>query len=89
MPQHKSSIKRQRQEKRRNLHNRLQKQEMKTLIKKIKQLVADKAEQTEIDGAYRAVVQKLDRMAVKGYIKKNNASNKKSKISKLVNQASA
>lgn len=89
MPQHKSSIKRQRQEKRRNLHNRLQKQEMKTLIKKVKQLVADKAEQTEIDGAYRAVVQKLDRMAVKGYIKKNNASNKKSKISKLVNQASA
>ncbi len=71
------------------MHNRLQKQEMKTLIKKIKQLVADKAEQTEIDGAYRAVVQKLDRMAVKGYIKKNNASNKKSKISKLVNQASA
>ncbi len=89
MPQHKSSIKRVRQEKRRNLRNRLQKQEMKTLIKKIKQLVSENADKTEIDGAYKAVVQKLDRMAVKGYIKKNNASNKKSKITKLVNQASA
>jgi small subunit ribosomal protein S20 len=89
MPQHKSSIKRVRQEKRRNLRNRLHKQEMKTLIKKIKQLVSENADKTEIDGAYKAVVQKLDRMAVKGYIKKNNASNKKSKITKLVNQASA
>gem|GEM_PF-203873 len=88
MPQHKSSEKRVRQEKRRNLRNRLQKQEMKTMIKKIKQLVADNADKSELDGAYRAVTQKLDRMAVKGYIKKNNASNKKSKLAKLVNKAS-
>ncbi|NTV45910.1 MAG: 30S ribosomal protein S20, partial [Chlorobiales bacterium] len=38
---------------------------------------------------YRAAVQKLDRMAVKRYIHKNNAANKKSALTRMVNKAAA
>lgn len=89
MPQHKSSEKRVRQSKRRNAHNRAQKSEMKKLIKGLEKLVESKSKAEEIEKAYRAAVQKLDRMSVKRYIHKNNASNKKSRLTKMVNKATA
>lgn len=59
---------------------------MKTLMKTVKNLIDKKAEKDEVEKAYRAAVRKLDRMGVKGYIHRSNASNKKSKLSKLVNR---
>ncbi|ACF13064.1 ribosomal protein S20 [Chloroherpeton thalassium ATCC 35110] len=88
MPQHKSAEKRVRQSKRRNARNRVHKAEMKKLVKTVKGLIEKSAEKEEVENAYRAAIQKLDRMAVKGYLHKNNASNKKSKLSKLVNRFS-
>lgn len=89
MPQHKSAEKRVRQSKRRNEHNRAQKSELKKLMKDVKKLVETKAKTEEVEKAYRAAVQKLDRMAVKRYIHRNNAANKKSALTRMVNKAAA
>lgn len=85
MPQHKSAEKRVRQSKRRNERNRANKTAMKKLVKAVKG--ATKPEDAAT--ALRAAVEKLDRMATKGVIHKNNAANKKSKLARLVNKLSA
>ncbi len=84
MPQHKSAEKRVRQSKRRNAYNRQHKSEMKSLIKSIKKIVASKGSPEEANKLLSAAFKKLDKMATKGIIHKNNAANKKSKLTKLV-----
>ncbi len=84
MPQHKSAEKRVRQSKRRNAYNKLHKAEMKSLIKTVKKIVAAKGSPEEANKALSATFKKLDKMATKGIIHKNNAANKKSKLTKLV-----
>jgi small subunit ribosomal protein S20 len=81
MPQHKSAIKRVRQIEKRNEHNRRLRSTMRTLVKK----VTKSTDKTEAETALRAAVGYLDRMAQKGIIHKNNAANKKSSLTKLVN----
>lgn len=82
MPQHKSAEKRVRQTERRNKRNRARKADLKKLVKAVKAA-------TDKDGAekaLKAVVQKLDRLSVKGIVHKNTAANRKSKLAKMVNK---
>lgn len=84
MPQHKSSIKRVRQDKKKRIHNRALRSKMRTLYKRVF-LTEDP---TEAETAMKAAVAYLDKMACKGIIHHNNAANKKSNIVRYVNALS-
>lgn len=84
MPQHKSSIKRVRQEKKRRAHNRTLRSRLRTLYKKVLSTTNKEEAQTALNDA----VSYIDRMAVKGIIHKNNAANKKSRLVRYVNNLS-
>ncbi|MEX0686690.1 MAG: 30S ribosomal protein S20 [Balneolales bacterium] len=81
MPQHKSAIKRVRQNVKRRLHNRDQRSQMRTYIKKVL-ISTDKA---EAETNLKVAVSYLDKMGRKGIVHKNQASNKKSRLVKYVN----
>ena len=81
MPQHKSSIKRVRQDIKRRIHNRALRSRMRTLIKN----VLKSTEKESAEKNLKDAVSYLDRMAVKGILHKNNAANKKSTLVKFVN----
>ncbi|MCH8494400.1 MAG: 30S ribosomal protein S20 [Balneolales bacterium] len=81
MPQHKSSIKRVRQDIKRRFHNRALRSRMRTLIKN----VLKSTEKESAEKNLKDAVSYLDRMAVKGILHKNNAANKKSTLVKFVN----
>ncbi|AXJ01930.1 SSU ribosomal protein S20P [Cyclonatronum proteinivorum] len=84
MPQHKSSIKRVRQDKKKRIHNRALRSKMRTLYKKV--FLTEDPEKAE--AALKEAVSYIDRMAVKGILHKNNAANKKSNIVRYVNALS-
>lgn len=84
MPQHKSSIKRVRQDKKRRIHNRALRSKMRTLYKK----VMTSETKADAEAALNQAVSYIDRMAVKGIVHKNNAANKKSNLVKHVNSLS-
>jgi small subunit ribosomal protein S20 len=81
MPQHKSAIKRVRQNEKRNAHNRQLRSTMRTLVKRVTK-TTDKA---EAEVALKSATSYLDRMAQKGILHRNNAANKKSSLVKYVN----
>ncbi|HDZ12668.1 MAG TPA: 30S ribosomal protein S20, partial [Bacteroidetes bacterium] len=77
----KSAIKRIRTNEKARLRNKHYRSLMKTAIKKVRL-----AETKEIASAnLNNAISILDRLAVKGIIHKNNAANKKSKLTQLVN----
>jgi small subunit ribosomal protein S20 len=82
MPQHKSAIKRTRQNARRAERNKEQLSKVKTFIKKVR------TSKTKEDGniALKIAVKYLDQLATKGVIHKNTASNQKSRLTKFVNK---
>jgi len=84
MPQHKSSIKRVRQDKKRRLHNRGLRSKMRTLYKNV--LASENKEDAQ--KAFNLAVSYIDRMSVKGIVHKNNAANKKSNLVRHVNSLS-
>jgi small subunit ribosomal protein S20 len=81
MPQHKSAIKRVRQNEKRNEHNRQLRSTMRTLIKK----VTKTTDKEEAEVALKSATSYLDRMSQKGILHRNNAANKKSSLVKYVN----
>ncbi len=81
MPQHKSAIKRVRQNEKRRHHNKDHKSRVRTLMKKIR-AADDKDEAQELLNEAKAG---LDRLASKNIIHKNKAANYKSKLEKHVN----
>lgn len=81
MPQHKSSIKRMRQDAKRRLHNRQLRSQMRTLIKNVLRQEEKEAAEQQLQRA----VSYLDKMALRGIIHKNKAANKKSQLVKFVN----
>ncbi|MCD6115530.1 30S ribosomal protein S20 [bacterium] len=81
MPQHKSAEKRVRQNERRRLRNKIRRSIMKTAIKKVNSATEKETAVTELKKATSVI----DRMALKGIIHKNKASNLKSKLTKRVN----
>ncbi len=81
MPQHKSSVKRVRQDAKKRIHNRTLRSKMRTLVKG----VLKSTEKESAEGSLKKAVSYLDRMACKGIIHQNNAANKKSTLVKYVN----
>ena len=81
MPQHKSSIKRVRQDKKKRLQNRTKRSKLRTLSRKVLSIET----KPEAEAALKEAVSYIDRMAVKGIIHQNNAANKKSRLVRYVN----
>lgn len=81
MPQHKSAIKRVRQNEKRRQHNRTLRSRMRTLINN----VLESEDKEEAQAHYQKATSYLDRVASKGIIHSNNAARKKSKLTKHVN----
>ncbi|HQO08779.1 MAG TPA: 30S ribosomal protein S20 [Clostridiales bacterium] len=82
MPHHKSAAKRLKKSKVENAYNRHYRTMMKTALKKVK------SSATKEEGAKNLVTAQsiLDKLVIKGIIKKNNAANKKSRLSKFLNK---
>ena len=70
------------------LQNKIFKTSLKTTIKKFEKAIAagDKA---LIPDLYRKTVKKVDQAASRGILHKNNAARKKSRFTKLMNNATA
>ncbi|RZS96406.1 30S ribosomal protein S20 [Cecembia calidifontis] len=81
MANHKSALKRIRANEAKRLRNRYQHKTTRTFIKRLKS-ITDKAEAQEL---LKTVTSMIDKLAKKNIIHKNNAANKKSKLTKLVN----
>lgn len=77
-----STIKRIRQSRRQNQHNRHYRSMMRTSIKK----VLSSTEKADAEAKMREAVSLLDKMASKGLIHKNRASNQKSRLTLHVNK---
>lgn len=82
MANHKSSVKRIRQEEKRRLHNRYYAKTMRNAVRKLRS-INDKAEAAVL---YPKVVKMLDKLAKVNIIHKNKASNLKSKLAIYVNR---
>jgi small subunit ribosomal protein S20 len=86
MPNLKSAVKQLKKSKKRYLRNKSVKSELKTRIKKLEELIADK----KIDEAQKyikIVIKRFDQAASKNIIHKNKASRYISKLQKKLNQA--
>ena len=81
MAQNKSAIKRDRQNVKRNAHNRARRSKMRTLIKK----VMTSTNKDEALASYKETVSYLDKMSVKGVIHANNAARKKAQLTRHIN----
>ena len=82
MANHKSSLKRIRQTKKRTLHNRYYAKTMRNAVRKLRAMT-DKDEAVKL---YPAVQKMLDKLAKNNIIHKNKAANLKSSLSRYVNQ---
>jgi len=81
MAHHKSCIKRIRTSGEANERNRQYRSRMRTEIKKLRALTG----REEAESQLRQVTSLLDRLVIKGVIKTNSASNRKSALTRLVN----
>ncbi|MGM0589930.1 MAG: 30S ribosomal protein S20 [Bacteroidota bacterium] len=81
MPQHKSAIKRVRQNEKRRVANRDKRSKMRTLIKRVME-ATDKEDAQE---KFRKASSFLDRQATKNLIHPNKAAREKARMSKHVN----
>lgn len=82
MANHKSSLKRIRQEQKRRLHNRYYGKTMRNAVRKLR-ATTDKAEAVVL---YPGVTKMLDKLAKTNVIHKNKASNLKSKLAIYINK---
>ena len=80
MANHKSSLKRIRQEEKRRLHNRYYAKTMRNAVRKLR-ATTNKEEATAM---YPKVQKCLDQLAKRGIIHKNKAANLKSKLCKYI-----
>ncbi|MBT8400229.1 MAG: 30S ribosomal protein S20 [Rhodothermia bacterium] len=80
MPQHKSAIKRVRQNERRRLRNRFHRSRIRTMIKNLRE-ATDKNEAAK---RLNEVKSYLDRLASKGIVHRNTVANYKSKLERHV-----
>lgn len=80
MANHKSSVKRIRQEEKRRLHNRYYAKTMRNAVRKLR-ATTDKAEAVAL---YPSVQKILDKLAKRNLIHKNKAANLKSKLASRI-----
>lgn len=81
MPQHKSAIKRMRQNKKRKAHNNARRSKMRTLIKN----VLNTSDKEQAEKHLKEAISFIDRLAVKNIIHPNTAARKKSQLTTHVN----
>ena len=81
MPQHKSAIKRVRQNEVKRNRNRVQRSKMRTMVKNLEQTT----DKSEASAKLNEVKSLLDRLVGKNILKKNQAANYKSSLEKSVN----
>lgn len=81
MPRRRTSLKAQRQDKKRRLRNLKIKRDFKKAIKKFNAYLVEK-NISEAKTLLPSVISKLDKAAKKGIIKKNNAAHKKSHLTR-------
>lgn len=84
MPNIKSSAKRDQLAKARNAKNKAEKSALKTAVKKFDAAVAEGNKEAAVS-TYKAAVKAVDKAAGKKLIHKNNAANKKSKMTTRLN----
>jgi len=82
MANHKSSLKRIRQTRKRTLHNRYYAKTMRNAVRKLRAMT-DKDEAVKL---YPAVQKMLDKLAKNNIIHKNKAANLKSSLAKQINK---
>lgn len=81
MPQHKSAVKRVRQNEKRRQHNRTQRSKLRTLVTK----VMNSSNKEEAQQLLKEATSYVDKMSAKGIIHKNNGARKKAQMTKHVN----
>ena len=81
MANHKSAIKRIRQNEKRRLHNRVYRNRARTLVKKARAAIAS-GDVTQAQEATRIAVRDLDKLASRGVVHKRNAARRKSRLMK-------
>jgi small subunit ribosomal protein S20 len=81
----KSQIKRNRQNEKRRVNNRIDRGRARTFITKARVALAT-GEKTESAEAIRLAISTLDKAAQKGVIHKNNAARRKSRLMKQLNE---
>lgn len=79
MANHKSAIKRIRQNEKRRLHNRHFRNRARTLVKKAREAIAS-GDLAEARNATRTAVRDLDKLASRGIVHKRNAARRKSRL---------
>ena len=88
MANRRSSIKKIRIDKRRTLRNLAVRTELKTVARKVRELVSAK-KRSEAEQAVRALFSKLDKAVKKHILHKNRASRLKSRIQRKINSLTA
>ncbi|MFP4446708.1 MAG: 30S ribosomal protein S20 [Desulfosudaceae bacterium] len=87
MANHKSAIKRNRQDQKRTLINKSRKTVVKTITKKVEAAVAE-GDAAEARTRFQAAQKVISQTAAKGTIHKNTAARKISRLSRMVNALS-
>jgi len=78
----KSQIKRNRQNEKRRVRNRVYRGRARTFVAKAREAIADGSSIEETKAAVAEAISELDRAAQKGVIHKNNAARRKSRLMK-------
>jgi len=86
--QNKSAEKRQRQNEKRRLRNKMEKSSIRGAAKKV-QVAALAKDKTAATSALADMIKRIDTAARKGIVKKNAAARKKSRMQRLVNSLGA
>lgn len=89
MANHKSALKRIRQNDKRRLHNRAYRNRVRTFVKKARQTIDSNNGVDEAMEATRAAIRDLDMAASRGVIHPRNAARRKSRLMKQLNALQA
>ncbi|HLU10626.1 MAG TPA: 30S ribosomal protein S20 [Oceanobacillus sp.] len=84
MANHKSAIKRQRQNEKRRMYNRAWRSRARTFVKKARVAISDTPSDAAVE-ATREAIRELDKAASKGVIHRRNAARRKSRLMRQLN----
>ena len=88
MANHKSAIKKMRQDEKRRIRNKSYKTRVKSVVKDV-EVALDEQDREAAEKAFQEAVSVIDRVASKGIIHKNKAARKKSRLAKKVHALGA
>lgn len=86
MANHKSALKRIRQNEKRRIYNRMYRSRTRTFVKKARTLIDSGKSQEDAVTATKAALRELDMAASRGVIHKRNAARRKSRLMLRLNQ---